>query len=131
MGWEADKKEAATHKGRVERIAAQAAEGHLAHADGYQGTYDDDPQGEVAGKVEAQQQTREDGTAVAEGTAMALEQELGDGPLKEDTGQCGKFPAVLFRLVVLRRPVQGESFGCGEGSETGNLPSGSAVGGRG
>ncbi len=76
-----------THEGRIEEVITQTTKRHLGNTDGKQRTDDDDPDGEVGGKVEAEQQTCQDGRAVADGVALALEHKLVDGPLKEHAGR--------------------------------------------
>ena len=76
-----------TDKCRIEEVITQSAKGHLTHTDGEQRTDDDDPDGEVAGQVETEQQTGEDGRTVADGGALVLKHELIDGPLEEYAGR--------------------------------------------
>ena len=88
---EAHQQEAASHQCGVEEIATQTTEGHLAHADGNECTDEDDPDGQVGGQVEAQQQAGEDGGAVGDGVPLVFQQIGIDGPLEEHTGHhaCG------------------------------------------
>ena len=87
MRGEADQQETTAHEGGVEQVAAQTAKGHLADTDGYKGTDDDNPDGEVRGQVKSQQQTREDGRTIEDGVARILQKVFIDDPLEKDAGQ--------------------------------------------
>ena len=82
---EGDEQEHTSHKGGIEGVLTQSAKGHLAYAYCHQGADDDNPQGQVGGEVETQQDTREDGRAVHYGCTGTTQNELCYRPFKNHT----------------------------------------------